>query len=47
MSAAIQRKHGRPTLGETMQHVLLHAPCEVIVIRTAPDGALEREGPWR
>jgi nucleotide-binding universal stress UspA family protein len=47
MSAAIQRKHGRPTLGETMQHVLLHAPCEVIVIRTAPDGALEREGPWQ
>jgi nucleotide-binding universal stress UspA family protein len=47
MSAAIQRKHGRPTLGETMQHVLLHAPCEVIVIRTAPDGAPEREGPWQ
>jgi len=47
MTAAIHRKHGRPMLGETMQHVLLHAPCEVVVIRTAPDGELQREGPWR
>lgn len=44
MTAAIRRKHGRPTLGETMQHVLLHAPCEVVVIRPAPDGSLGREG---
>jgi nucleotide-binding universal stress UspA family protein len=36
MTAAIHRKHGRPTLGETTDHVLLHAPCEVVVIRTAP-----------
>jgi nucleotide-binding universal stress UspA family protein len=36
MTAAIHRKHGRPTLGGTIEHVLLHAPCEVIVIRLAP-----------
>jgi nucleotide-binding universal stress UspA family protein len=33
MTTSVHRKHGRPTLGETMQHVLLHAPCEVVVIR--------------
>jgi nucleotide-binding universal stress UspA family protein len=36
MTAAIHRKHGRATLGETTEHVLLNAPCEVVVIRTAP-----------
>ena len=36
MSGAIHRKHGRPTLGGTIEHVLLHAPCEVVVIRTPP-----------
>jgi nucleotide-binding universal stress UspA family protein len=35
MTASIHRRHGRPTLGETTDHVLLHAPCEVVVIRTA------------
>jgi nucleotide-binding universal stress UspA family protein len=34
MTAAIHRRHGRPTLGETTDHVLLNAPCEVVVIRT-------------
>jgi nucleotide-binding universal stress UspA family protein len=47
MTAAIHRKHGRPTLGETTDHVLLHAPCEVVVIRTVSpdhraDGASKR-----
>ena len=37
MTAAIHRRHGRPTLGETTVHVLLHAPCEVVIIRTAPE----------
>jgi nucleotide-binding universal stress UspA family protein len=37
MTAAIHRRHGRPTLGETTDHVLLTAPCEVVVIRTVPD----------
>ncbi len=36
MTATIHRKHGRPTLGGTIEHVLLHAPCEVVVIRMAP-----------
>src|SRR3712207_5432554 len=36
MSATIHRKHGRPTLGGTVEHVLLHAPCEVVILRTAP-----------
>ena len=34
MTAAIHRKHGRPTLSETVVHVLLNAPCEVVVVRT-------------
>ena len=37
MTAAIHRRHGRPTLGETTDHVLLNAPCEVVVIRTVSD----------
>jgi len=37
MTVAIHRRHGRPTLGETTVHVLLNAPCEVVVIRMAPD----------
>src|SRR5215203_444010 len=36
MTATIHRRHGRPTLGETTDHVLLNAPCEVVVIRTVP-----------
>jgi nucleotide-binding universal stress UspA family protein len=40
MTAAIHRRHGRPTLGETIDHVLLNAPCEVLVIRTVPDPPL-------
>lgn len=38
MTALVHRKHGRATLGATTEHVLINAPCEVIVIRTvAPD----------
>jgi nucleotide-binding universal stress UspA family protein len=36
MSANIHRRHGRSTIGETTNHVLLNAPCEVILIRVAP-----------
>ena len=46
MTAAIHRRHGRPTLGETTDHVLLNAPCEVVVIRTVPD-SLPRAGMQR
>ena len=37
MTAAIHRKHGRATLGEAINHVLLNAPCEVVVIRTVTE----------
>jgi nucleotide-binding universal stress UspA family protein len=43
MTAAIHRRHGRPTLGETTDHVLLNAPCEVVVIRRV---ANSRSGAW-
>jgi nucleotide-binding universal stress UspA family protein len=33
MTAAVRRRHGRLTLGGTTEHVLLHAPCEVVVVR--------------
>ena len=46
MTAAIHRRHGRPTLGETTDHVLLNAPCEVVVIRTIPS-ALPAVGTYR
>ena len=36
MTTAIHRKHGRSTLGDTTEHVLLHAPCDVVIIRAAP-----------
>ncbi len=38
MTASIHRKHGRDSLGETTNYVLLNAPCEVVVIRTAANG---------
>lgn len=42
MSASIQRRHGRLSIGETTDYVLRHAPCEVIVIRQAmPDWLLK------
>lgn len=38
MTALVHRRHGRATLGATTEHVLINAPCEVVVIRTvAPD----------
>lgn len=46
MTSAIRRKHGRPTIGDTVNYVLLNAPCEVITIRVAPTdlGYLETNG---
>jgi nucleotide-binding universal stress UspA family protein len=35
MSASIQRRFGKLTIGETTEYVLRNAPCEVIVIRQA------------
>lgn len=38
LGATVRRKFGRPTTGETLEYVLLNAPCEVIVIRhSRPD----------
>ena len=37
MSAHIHRRHGRATIGETANHVLLNAECEVVVIRVASE----------
>jgi nucleotide-binding universal stress UspA family protein len=34
MTAAVRRRYGRLTLGATTEHVLLHAPCEVVVVRS-------------
>lgn len=42
MTASIHRKHGRDSLGETTNYVLLNAPCEVVVIRIAPDESESR-----
>lgn len=42
MSASIQRRFGKLTIGQTTEYVLRNAPCEVIVIRQAmPDWLLE------
>ena len=45
MAARNRRLHGRTTVGETVDYVMKNAPCEVLVIRLAPDGSGGRE--WR
>jgi len=47
MTSSVRRKHGRPTLGETVNYIMLNAPCEVIAVRMAPvdPGLLEMS--WR
>ncbi|HVL24343.1 MAG TPA: universal stress protein [Thermomicrobiales bacterium] len=35
LSASLRRKHGRVTVGDTVDYVLTNAPCEVMVIRQA------------
>jgi nucleotide-binding universal stress UspA family protein len=37
MSCRLRKKHGRVTTGETLDYVLRHAPCEVVVIRQKLD----------
>lgn len=37
MAARIRKRHGKPTFGETVNYVLKNAPCEVIVVRVAPE----------
>lgn len=47
MTAGIHRSHGRDTLGDTANHVLLNARCEVIVVRVAYAAGLSQGVPWR
>ena len=46
MTAAVQRKHGRPTIGETVNYVLINAPCEVVVVRVEMPGLVTSEPEW-
>lgn len=42
LSSKLQRKHGRLTIGDTVEHVLHNAPCEVLLIRQEmPDWLLK------
>lgn len=47
MTSAVRRRHGRPTLGETVNYIMLNAPCEVIAIRMAPTDLGLLEAGWR
>ena len=47
MTAAVRRRHGRPTLGATANYVLLNAPCEVLAIRRPPGEGVALEPTWR
>lgn len=46
MTAAIRRKHGRPTLGDTVNYVMMNAPCKVLVVRLAPADGASPEPTW-
>jgi nucleotide-binding universal stress UspA family protein len=37
MAARIRKRHGKPTVGDTVNYVLKNAPCEVIVVRITPE----------
>lgn len=42
LGAKLQRKHGRLTVGGTIDYVLHHAPCEVVVLRNKmPDWLID------
>lgn len=42
IGASLRRQYGRLTIGDTVDYILKHAPCEVIVIRQAlPDWITE------
>ena len=47
MTAEIRRQHGRPTLGDTVNYILMNAPCEVLVIRLAPTEGGNGGPNWR
>lgn len=47
MTASVRRRHGRPTLGDTIGYVLMNAPCEVLVARQALRDEPTGEPTWR
>ena len=42
MALRNQRKHGRPTVGETVPYVLKNAPCEVLIRRQPARSGVDR-----
>jgi nucleotide-binding universal stress UspA family protein len=42
MALRNQRKHGRPTVGDTVPYVLKNAPCEVILRRQPASRSLDK-----
>ena len=42
MALRNQRKHGRPTVGDTVPYVLKNAPCEVLIRRQPPVSGVDR-----
>lgn len=43
MGTRVHKKHGKRTIGETVDYVLRNAPCEVVVLRGAMPNSLLRE----
>jgi nucleotide-binding universal stress UspA family protein len=43
----VRRRHGRPTLGDTIGYVLMNAPCEVVVVREPLTERASEEPTWR
>lgn len=42
MALRNHKRHGRPTVGETVPYVLKNAPCEVLITRLAPTNGADR-----
>lgn len=37
MASRVRIIHGRPTTGVTADYVVVHAPCDVLILRASPD----------
>ncbi len=46
MTAAIRRRHGRPTIGETVNYVLMNAPSHVVVVRAESPYTAAQDSEW-
>lgn len=42
MALENHKRHGRPTVGETVPYVLKNAPCEVLIARMPPSNGLNK-----